>query len=186
MFKNTEKRYGLVSIAIHWLTVLTVLGLFGLGLWMVGLDYYHTWYKKAPDLHKSIGLVLLALTLLRIVWIVSHSKPHHVPNSQRWEQIVAASVHGLLYILLLGLMISGYLISTADGRGIAVFNWFEIPALPWNFAQQADIAGEVHEVLAYSLIGLMLLHAAAALKHHFIDNDDTLRRMLGLPLKQSY
>lgn len=185
MLNNTEQRYGLVSMTIHWLTVLTVLSLFGVGLWMTGLDYYHAWYKKAPDLHKSVGLLLLALTLVRIIWIIINPKPRPVPNSKHWERSVAAAVHGLLYLLLFSVMLSGYLISTADGRGIAVFGWFEIPALPWRFAQQEDMAGEVHEILAFSLIGVMLLHAGAALKHHVIDRDDTLRRMLGLPLKQN-
>ncbi len=185
MLKNTTQRYGLVSIFIHWLTLLTVLGLFGLGLWMTGLDYYHAWYKQAPDLHKSIGFLLLLLTLLRIAWLMLNPKPQPLPNSKRWERITAVSVHGLLYLLLFVVMCSGYLISTADGRSIAVFGGFDIPALPWRFAQQEDIAGKLHEVLAFTLIGVMLLHAAAALKHHFIDRDNTLRRMFSLPLKPS-
>jgi len=74
---------------------------------------------------------------------------------------------------------SGYMISTADGRPISVFNWFDIPALPALIEQQEDIAGEIHFISATTLITLSLLHAAAALKHHFIDKDNTLRRMLG-------
>lgn len=76
-------------------------------------------------------------------------------------------------------MISGYLISTEDGRPIAVFGWFSVPALGALFDNQADIAGLVHEYVAYSLITLALLHAVAALKHHFFDKDHTLKRMLG-------
>lgn len=88
-------------------------------------------------------------------------------------------VHTLIYLLLFSIMISGYLISTADGRSVDVFNWFSIPATLHGFEQQEDIAGLIHLVLATSLITLVTLHAAAALKHHFIDRDRTLLRMFG-------
>jgi cytochrome b561 len=82
-----------------------------------------------------------------------------------------------MYLLLTALMISGYLISTADGRGIAVFDWFEVPATLHGLEAQEDIAGEIHELLAFTLVGLSLAHAGAALKHHFINRDRTLTRM---------
>jgi cytochrome b561 len=88
--------------------------------------------------------------------------------------------HGLLYLLLFALMVSGYLISTADGRGLEVFDWFAIPATLSGLKGQEDLAGEVHLYLAWSLILLAALHALAALKHHFIDRDITLKRMLGM------
>jgi cytochrome b561 len=75
-------------------------------------------------------------------------------------------------------MSSGYLISTADGRAIAVFDWFSVPALISDLPAQEDIAGLIHRWLAYLMMGLVLLHAAAALKHHFINKDNTLRKML--------
>jgi cytochrome b561 len=178
---NTPQGYGAVSIAIHWLTALAVVFLFGLGWWMTDLEYYDRWYKIAPHIHKSIGILLFFLTLARLAWISGNPRLQPPPRSPQWERRAAALVHGLLYVLLLALMTSGYLISTADGRGIAVFNWLEIPALPWRLEHQEDIAGEIHAILAYALIGLALLHAAAALKHHFIDRDNILRRMLGLP-----
>lgn len=85
----------------------------------------------------------------------------------------------LLYVLLLVLLLSGYLISTADGKPISVFGWFEVPALFSGAGQQADLAGDVHLWLAWSLVLLSALHALAALKHHFVDRDTTLKRMLG-------
>jgi cytochrome b561 len=75
-------------------------------------------------------------------------------------------------------MVSGYLISTADGRAIEVFAQFQIPALPWSIEQQEDLAGEVHESLAWILMGLVALHALAAVKHQLIDKDATLMRMI--------
>jgi len=84
----------------------------------------------------------------------------------------------LLYLLLLAIVLSGYLISTAKGQGISVFGWFELPALITDLPQQADIAGKAHYWLAMILLGCIALHALGALKHHFIDRDSTLRRML--------
>ncbi len=181
MLKNTETHYGLLSMLLHWVTALCVVGLFALGLWMSGLEHQDAWYNRAPDLHKSIGLSLLLLTLVRIIWLRISPKPQPLPAS-RGEHIFVAAIHGLLYLLLFGVMFSGYMIATGEGHGIAVFGWFEVPALPWQIEHQADIAGEVHEILAFVLMGLMLLHAAAALKHHFVLKDNTLRRMLGLKL----
>jgi len=86
---------------------------------------------------------------------------------------------GLLYLLLFVIMFSGYLISTADGRAIEVFGWFDVPATITSIPNQEDVAGLVHKFAAFLLIGLVVLHAAAALKHHFIDRDRTLLRIFG-------
>lgn len=178
MIKNTETHYGGIAMSFHWLTAIVVIALFGLGLWMTDLSYQDAWYQEAPFIHKSVGISLFMLTLLRIVWALTNLKPLPPAGSPLWEQRIAVLVHRLLYVLLIVLMISGYFISTADGRGVSVFGWFEVPALPWAIEEQEDIAGEVHEILAFSLIGLMVLHAGAAFKHHFLSKDNTLRRML--------
>jgi cytochrome b561 len=90
-------------------------------------------------------------------------------------------VHGLLYLLLFGVMVSGYLISTADGRPIEVFGLFAVPATVTGLPGQADRAGDIHLILAVTVIILAIVHALAALKHHFIDRDRTLVRMLRRP-----
>lgn len=177
---NTHDQWGWITIVVHWLTVFTVLGLFGLGLWMLELDYYDAWYNKGPSLHKSIGMLLLALTLARLVWRQTGIHPAPLPDHKPIERFLATSSHYLLYLLLISVMLSGYLISTADGRAIEVFNWFRIPATLHGIDNQEDIAGIVHLWLAVILIGLVVLHAMAALKHHFFDHDRTLKRMLGL------
>ncbi len=171
--------WGAVSIALHWLSALTVVGLFALGLWMTGLGYYDPWYHKGPELHRSIGVLLLLATLLRLVWRWANPVPPPLPEHQRWERWLAAAAHGLLYLLLLLVMVSGYLISTADGRAVQVFGWFAVPATVSGIDGQEDIAGAVHLWAASLLIGLAALHAGAALKHHFFDRDRTLLRMLG-------
>jgi cytochrome b561 len=177
--RNSSSRYGWVSIFMHWGVALVVFGLFALGLWMVGLDYYSTWRKDAPDLHKSIGLVLLAVMVLRVLWRFISPPPPTLESYSRMTRIGATFGHLFLYLSLFAVMIAGYLISTADGVGIPVFGLFEVPALISGLPDQADIAGVIHFYLAWALVIFSGLHALAALKHHFIDRDATLTRMLG-------
>ena len=177
--RNSSARYGWVSIVLHWGVALVVFGLFALGLWMVGLDYYSTWRKDAPDLHKSIGITLFAIMLVRIVWRIVSPPPPPLASYSRLTRIGAAFGHAFLYLGLFAVMIAGYLISTADGVGIPVFGLFEIPAVVSGLPDQADTAGVVHLYLAWVLVFFAGLHGVAALKHHFIDRDATLTRMLG-------
>ncbi len=178
-WRNSTSSYGWVSILLHWLVALLVFGLFGLGLWMVGLDYYSSWYRAAPDLHKSIGLSLFALMLLRVFWRLFSPAPAPLASHSARTRLASRVGHLLLYLGLFGVMFSGYLISTAEGRGILVFGLFEVPASLTGLPDQEDLAGVIHEYLAWALVILAGLHALAALKHHFIDRDATLQRMLG-------
>jgi len=174
--RNSEDRYGAVAQALHWIMTAVIVGMFGLGLWMVSLTYYDPWYKTGPDLHKSIGILLLGALLVRLAWRLGNPQPAALAQN-RWERAAALWVHRAFYLLLLCMMVSGYLISTADGRPISVFGLFEVPSVLQKKGLE-DQAGEIHFYLACTTIGLAALHAAAALKHHFIDRDDTLRRML--------
>jgi cytochrome b561 len=167
-----------VAIILHWLVALTVLGLFGLGLWMVELTYYDPWYRIAPEIHKGAGVLLLVVVLVRLAWRFANPRPRSEPEASVLERRVSLAVHRLLYAVPLLLMISGYLMSTADGRPIDVFGLFEVPATITGLPRQADLAGDAHAILAWSLIGLVVLHALAALKHHVVDRDRTLLRIL--------
>ncbi|MBU2894011.1 cytochrome b [Colwellia sp. D2M02] len=179
MLKNSPNGYGLIAIVIHWLMAITIFSVFGLGLYMVELTYYDTWYKGSLDLHKSIGMTLFIVLLLRMVWRFVNVTPQSADNNaSRFEKGLAHYGHIFLYILMAVLMLSGYLISTADGRAIDVFGVVSIPAIPFSFENQEDIAGEIHEILAWALIVLSAGHALAALKHHFINKNNTLVRML--------
>lgn len=179
MLKNTEDSYGLVSIALHWLMAISIFSLFGLGLYMVELTYYDAWYKGSLDLHKNIGMTLFVVLMLRIVWRVINITPKNSNESASKIEVNAAHYgHLALYSLMVFLMLSGYLISTADGRAIDVFGLISIPALPISVANQEDIAGNIHEILAWALILLSAGHALAALKHHFINKNNTLVRIL--------
>lgn len=178
-WRNSVTRYGLLSILLHWLIAVAVFCMFGLGLWMVDLEYYSSWYKTAPDLHKSIGLSLLALMLLRVCWRKISPPPLPLASHGRRTQLASKAVHLLLYVGLFALMLSGYLISTADGRSISVFGLLEVPASLTSIPDQEDVAGVIHEWLAWGLVIFAGLHGLAALKHHLMDRDLTLARMLG-------
>jgi len=156
-----------------------VAGMFGLGYWMVGLTYYDSWYKQGPDIHRSLGVLLFTAMLLRVVWRLMNPRPEPVPGHRRWEVVAAHLAHGLLYVLLFVATVSGYLISTADGSSVIVFGWFDVPSITGRIKGMEDTAGVVHYWATWSVVVLAGIHALGALKHHFIDRDNTLRRMLG-------
>ncbi len=178
--RNTEQDYGVFAIFLHWLVAFVVLGMFTLGVWMTGLTYYDEWYKLGPDIHRSIGILLLFVMLVRVIWRILNVKPKDEPQVSSLQRRVAHGVHLMLYGLIFAMIISGYLISTADGRPIEVFGLFSVPATITGVANMEDIAGKVHWYLALLLISLAALHTMAALKHHFIDRDRTLKKMLGV------
>lgn len=178
---DSRAGYGVVSRVLHWVMAFAIFALFALGYWMVGLDYYSPYYKSAPDLHKSVGILLLFTLLVRIFWRAANEKPDDGELSP-FERRAAHLVHLGFYPLLLALMVSGYLISTPDGRPIDVFGWFELPSLIQEKGLE-DAAGVVHEWLAYATVLLAGVHAAAAFKHHFKDHSTILTRMWSGPPK---
>ncbi|ENN7017712.1 cytochrome b [Enterobacter ludwigii] len=177
--RNTSRRYGIISISLHWIFAIAVYAMFGLGLWMVRLSYYDGWYHQAPELHKSIGVLLMMGLVIRVIWRHISPPPAAPKTHSKFTRISAVAAHITLYALLFALLISGYLISTAEGKPISVFGIFDVPATLADAGSQADIAGVIHLWLAWSVVILSVLHGLAALKHHFIDKDDTLKRMLG-------
>jgi len=178
MLKNSRTSYGIVAIFLHWLMAVTILAMFVLGFWMTDLGYYDPWYHDAPEIHKSVGMLLLFLLIFRLVWRCSNVRPEL--TGLWWERLIALAVHRLHYLLMFTIMLSGYLIPTAEGIGIDIFGLFTIPATFTFDKQQAELVGQVHWGSAWAMIGLTGLHTGAALKHHFIDKDITLMRMLGI------
>jgi cytochrome b561 len=175
-WRNTAAGYGVVAIAAHWLVAVGVIGLFALGWWMVDLTYYDSWYRQAPSIHKAVGILLFLLLVARLLWRWSNPRPRLLGRPV--ERRAATVVHGLFYLLLTVLMIAGYLISTADGSPIEVFGLFAVPATLSDLPNQEDIAGDIHRWLAWTVMGLTVAHASAAFKHHLVDRDRTLIRML--------
>ena len=179
-WRNTPQGYGLLQITLHWSIALGIAVMIPLGLWMTGLDYYDAWYKKGPDLHRSIGVLLGIAILVRLSARLTQTQPAPLGNNHLHNRL-AGIAHGLLYALPVLLVVSGYLISTADGRSVDVFDWFSIPATLQGIDGQEDFAGDVHFMLAMALLAVIAVHIVAAFHHHLFLQDATLRRMLKPP-----
>lgn len=174
---NSPTGYGLVQILLHWSSALLIAGMIPLGLWMTGLDYYDPWYKRAPDIHRATGVLFGVLLIIRLLARQLQHKPAALADSTVQVHIARWS-HRLLYLLPALLIVTGYLVSTADGRPVDVFGLFSVPASLHGIERQEDIAGDIHFWLAMALIAIVILHIGAALDHHFRRRDATLRRML--------
>lgn len=179
LISDTTAGYGLVTRLTHWIMAVAIIAMFALGLWMVTLDYYSPYRQTAPDIHRSVGMLLLFWLVARFAWRLANPKPDDAELAPL-ERLGARLVHWGFYPLLFALMVSGYLISTADGHAIAVFDWFSVPAVVhWKGLEEQ--AGEVHEVLAWVTMVLVVVHAAASLKHHVVDHSSILKRMWSGP-----
>tara|TARA_R110000782_G_scaffold18459_8_gene50793 strand:- start:3702 stop:4271 length:570 start_codon:yes stop_codon:yes gene_type:complete len=175
---NTKDSYGVVAILLHWIMAILIVGLFVLGVYMVDLDYYSKWYNLAPWWHKCVGMLVFFLLIVRMIWVMINPRPEPLVTYKRWEILAARFTHALFYILLILICMSGYFITTAKGASIDLFGWFNIPALGSLDKSQAELSGEVHEIAAYVMLLLFLLHVCATVKHHFFDKDATLIRIL--------
>ena len=178
MWRSGKDRYGIVSSGFHWAIALAIVGLVGLGAWMVGLTYYDPWYYDSLALHKAIGIVVLALALAKFGWKLVDRNPGFGPEVKPHERAGATAMHWLLNALMVLLPVTGYLISTSEGAGIDMFGLFDVPALVDVTAETRDLAIDIHFYVAYGGIALVGMHIIAALKHHFVDRGSTLRRML--------
>ena len=183
--RNTVYRYGAVTMTLHWATALLIVAMIVLGIVMVDVGS-GTWLGLSAfelyQLHKSVGFTVLAMTLGRLLWRFANPVPPLPDNLKWWERSLARVTHVLLYALLLILPVTGWLmVSTSiyrDAIPTVYFGWFEIP----HIAPMSQAAEEwlkvIHETLAFTLIGVLVLHIAGALKHHLVLRDDVLRRML--------
>ncbi len=175
---NTPERYGGLNIALHWMMALGVIILYPLGLYIEALDYYDPQYLTVPQWHKTLGVVIALLLLTRLLLRTFTLSPTPISRSPL-ERMLAVMVHLTLYLLLIVTVISGYLIVTAEGKPLVLLWEISIPALPVQIDDMEEYAGEVHFITATLILTLAGLHMLAALKHHFIDRDNTLKRMLG-------
>ena len=173
---NGNNGYGWPAIAMHWVSAAAIFFLFLLGLWMVTLDYNSSFYHDAPYVHKSVGVLLMILTFFRFVGNFFNPRPEHIDGII--FDLLGLAVHIALYVFIFSLGITGYLMATAESAPIEVFGWFEVPALFEPFDSQADLAALLHQWLAYSMMALVSIHVLGVLKHHYFDQDDTLKRML--------
>ncbi|MFN3842046.1 MAG: cytochrome b [Rehaibacterium terrae] len=165
------------SIALHWLTALLVLGLLGVGLFMTELPNNPT-KVKIYALHKSLGLTVLALVALRLLWRLYAGAPAPLPGTPRWQHLTATLVHWTMYALLIAVPLAGWAYNSASNFPLQWFGQFNLPRLVAPDPEMRAFWRALHGWLALTLALLALGHAAAALKHHYLDRDDTLRRML--------
>lgn len=178
MLKDAATGYGLLTILLHWTCALLIFLLFGLGIYMTGLDYYSTWYHKGPALHISLGLILFLLMIARVLWRILNKKPDRLPSHSRTVAFAASLVKYSLYILIFIVLTSGYLITTAEGKPASLFGIIYFPVFTELDSANVDRAGLIHELLAWAIVIIAALHAMAALTHHFVIHDRTLLRML--------
>lgn len=174
-FKNTENSFGMIAIALHWLMAVLIIGLLALGLYMTDLPISHE-KLKLYGWHKEYGFLALALVIIRLCWRLINITP--ILAIPLWEKLIARAVHWAFYIILFGMPLTGWLITSAAGLPVSFFGLFVIPNIISPNEEQRILFESIHEWLGYILIVLIVLHAGAALKHHFIDKDDILRRML--------
>ena len=185
-------RYTTVAIVLHWLMALLIIFQIYVGIWMSGAIDDPASQAAAYDafqFHKSLGLTLLVLAILRLAWRLAHRVPPEPRDIPGWQRVAARASHILLYAFMVLIPLSGWLyVSTGwnsdAGTAFAIptiwfgmFEWPHIPGVDGN-GPLADVALNTHQLLAYSLIALLFVHVAAALKHHFADRDRVLWSML--------
>ena len=173
-------RYTAPAIALHWLIALAIICTFPLGLYMSDLPL-SPWKLRLYSYHKWTGICILALVALRILWRAGHRPPPPVAGMPRWQQIAADAVHRGLYLLMVAVPVSGWLMSSALGFQVVLFGLLPLPDLVGKDKALGNALKEVHEVLNYGLLALFAAHVAAALKHHFVDRDETMYRMSPFP-----
>lgn len=174
--RSNDRQWGSVAKFFHWVIALGVLGN---GLFGLLMDLARSPMQKINwlALHKSIGLTVLALALLRIAWRWTDRRPPEEP-APRWQQLAARAAHGALYVLIVALPLSGWWFNSVAGKPLQWFKQFNLPALAAKNEAWRDFAHGVHEYLFWLLLLVLLAHVGGALKHHLTDHDDTLRRML--------
>lgn len=174
-YKNTKTHFGVIAIAFHWIMAVVIMGMLALGLYMVtlpsGLEKL-----KLYGWHKEYGVIVLLLALLRFFWRIRNITPHL--SLPRFELVTARLVHWAFYGLMIAMPLSGWMMSSAAGRTVSFFGLFNLPALVNANENLAGLAHAAHQWFGYTLVAMILLHTAAALKHHFYDKDDILRRMI--------
>lgn len=176
-----RSRYSRVAIALHWIIAALIVGnLAGGLLFDVIEDADKALYFTVVQLHKSIGLTVLGLSLARLAWRLMNPPPSLPEHMTPAEHLLAKVTHWSFYALMLALPLTGWLMISASPLDFPTlwFGLFEVPRLP--IERSADTAGVLHdrhELLAYLTIGVLVLHVAGALKHHYLDRDDVLARM---------
>lgn len=177
MIRDSQDNYGIISIFFHWLSAALTLFLFALGFYLTSYGYYSADYLQYAHLHYALGIILFGLVFIRLLWRLSSKTPTTLANKLP-AKLGIKLIKFLLYVLLFTVLVSGYFICTSEGQSINVFGWFQVPSFVLLETEQLNLAGLAHKYVAWILLGLVVLHAGAALVHHFFIRDRTLVRML--------
>ncbi len=175
--KNSASQYGTVTKAFHWVTAAIVICLLAVGLLMDDLPV-GVLKLNVYNLHKSFGITVLVLLIGRICWHIINKKPGPVETLKLWEKNLAAAIHYSLYVLLIAQPLAGWLMSSAAGRAVSVFGLPPLPDLIEKNQETVRVYKELHGDIGTLIMIVLGLHIAAALKHHFLDKDIVLKRML--------
>lgn len=178
---HRSTRYGLTAIALHWLLAAALVGIFVVGLYMTNLPF-SVQRLKLYNWHKWAGVTILALSVLRLVWRITH-RPPALPAAMasampRWQHLAHHGTHHLMYALFFIVPLVGWAYSSAAGFPIV---WFGVLPLPSFMPVSPELAAAIkpwHQITAYALAALVVLHVAAVIKHQFIDRDGLIGRML--------
>jgi len=177
---NTKDSYGAAAIALHWIMAALLVALVLLGIYMVQLPDagFDTLKIRLIVYHKMLGLLALALATLRLAWRVTNVLPRLVEKLPDWQKVLARFVHLSFYALMFALPITGWLMSSAGGFRISLLGLLDLPTFIGQDDYLFQVFITVHKWLGYTLAALIVVHAGAALRHQFLEKDDTLRKML--------
>ena len=183
VLRSTTQHWGSVTRILHWIIALAVLGMIAAGLYAGSLDVSTVegdWrYFLVIDLHKSFGVIVIALTALRVLWRLGEMSPAPPADMPRWEVLLARVAQLLLYLGLFVIPVSGFLWATAYGEPLRLFG-IKLPTLIHVRGATASWAHHFHIIAAFALIVIIGLHFSGALKNHFVSRNDVLRKMLGI------
>ncbi len=174
---NSKTAYGAVAQTLHWLVAAGITAQFGWAWRIDQTDSIRTQFALVNQ-HKSIGMTVLALVVIRLLWRAFNRPPPFPSSMSLWEKITAVTAHWLLYALILAMPLSGWMYTSAAGFGPELFGLLEIPALVDQNDRLEKVFGAMHEWLAICILALVSIHVLAALRHQFVLKDGLLKRML--------
>ena len=171
------ERYTPAAIALHWAAAAFIVTNLALGLYMVGLPLSPQ-KLRFISWHKWIGVTILLLSAARLLWRLAHRAPPLPAAMRPWEARLARAAHVLLYVLFFAAPLTGWLFSSATGVQTVYLGLVPIPDVLERNKELAEVLKVAHHWINYTLAAVIVLHAGAALKHHFVDRDDVLARMI--------
>lgn len=172
------EKYSKPAILLHWAVALLILAAFALGWIMTDIPGITPTKLKYFSWHKWIGVTVLGMAALRLLWRLAHRPPAYPASMPAWQKKAAGALHGALYVLMFVVPLSGYFYSLAAGVPVVYLGVLPLPVLIDTNPELKPVLKDVHEVLTTVLLAIVCIHVAAALKHHFIDRDGVLKRML--------